>query len=250
MAQINSNNITITPKQRVDSTLFVEVGNVISKPFGGGTTDIIVKRLYDRNDSLIATRIVNEPPKIVLGEVQIDLEADMVEFGYSSGAFKLVYNFWRVLVGDTTGNAGAFIREISPSKTEIRLVPASGYETAFDNFAKTRLSDSELNNMLDVIFNPLPESLPYNGFDPESIIANLDPQFADNIFRFDRGGISSSMERDAYLLSILTSKVQRSISNTRQSVFERIRLNGLVDQDELKVILSEEFKINIRNEFV
>jgi len=251
MAKIDPNNITVSTQKRVESSvsgLFVDAVKLISDTFGGGIRDVIVKRLFDRNDSLINTIVSTDVPTFSGGKVEVDPEADMVEFGFSSGTFKITYNFWRILVGDD-GKSGTFIKEISPTRTEVRLVPTAGNEDDFNKFANARLTDTELDRMLDIIFNPPDDALPYNGFDAELIVNGLDEAFKQEVFRFDRGSNNSPIDVDTYLADILTNKIDRIVSNTRQSVFERIRLEGLVDQDDLRSILTEEFKTNIRSEF-
>lgn len=248
MAKIDPNSISVRSNRRIDQSLFIESFASVADTFGGGVNDVVLKRLYDRNGTLIDHRISTDPPTFVQGKVQVDPEADIHEFGFSSGEFRIDYSFWRIMVG-TKDSTGVYVNEISPSRTEVRILPTTGNEDSFAKFAIAQLSDDELNRILDFIFNPPEEALPHVGFDAELIVNDLDDDFKREIFRFDRAGNNSPLDESVYLSDILTGKIDGIVTNTRQSVFEYIRLNGLSSQDELKEILRREFKNNIRQEF-
>jgi len=252
MAKIDTNSINVITQNRIsggDAEFFIGSINSIVDRFGGGPTDVIVKRLYDRNDFLINSIISTDIPAYDKGKISVDPELDITEFGFSSGEFKIIYNFWRILVGDVD-SPGVYISEISPSKTEVRLLPTKGNEDRFKRFANASLSDAEINKMLDYIFKPPTEAYPFTGFIPEQIISeNLTQNFKEELFKFDRHGSASPIEMGAYFSYVLPNKLDLIISNTRQSTFEFIRLNGISDQTEFKEILKTEFKNNIRVAF-
>lgn len=249
MAKLDRNNIRISTESRIQggSDFFLKSVDIVADKFGGGVNDVVVKRLYDINDTLIDTRISTDIPAYSQGKIQVDPETDITEFGFSSGQFKIVYSFWRILVGEQD-SPGVYVSEISPSRTEIRLVGNPTYKDQFNRFASTYLSDDEINRMLDYIFNPPNDALPYIGFSAESIVTNLPDDFKEELFNYDRSS-SSALELDSYLSNILTQKIETIISNTRQSSFEYIRSNGISNQSEFKELIRREFKENIRQAF-
>lgn len=248
MAKLDPNSIKVQTKRRLNQSVFIDSFASVADVFGGGVNDVMIKRLYDRNGTLIDYRISTDPLRFESGKVQVDPEADIAEFGFTSGEFKIDYSFWRIMVG-TKDSAGIYVSEISPSRTEVRVLPMTGNEDKFAKFAIAQLSDGELNRILDFIFNPPKEALPHVGFNAEDIVNTLDAEFKREIFRYDRSGNNSPLDEDVYLSTILTGKIDGIVSNTRQSVFEYIREHGLSNQDELKEILRREFKRNIRQEF-
>ena len=247
MATLNTKNTKVTTKSRVDNLydFFISNTESIYDKFGTGPKDIVVKKLFDINDTYIKTIISTDIPKKSNGKLQVDPEKDIVDFGFTSGQFKIVYSFWKILVGDVDA-PGVYVTEVSPSKTEVRILPLDNNSLEFKNFATTHLTDSEINNILDYIFNPSDEVLPHTGFDPVRIIETMSDEFKNGIYTFEREDANSVLEFEIYVSTVLPNKIENIISNTRQSTFNHIREHGLTNQDELKDIIRIEFKNNIR----
>jgi len=56
----------------------------------------------------------------ILNSITVDPERDLVEFGFDQGEYNIIYNFFDNKIGSSV-NTRYFIKEISPSRQEIRL---------------------------------------------------------------------------------------------------------------------------------
>lgn len=127
LSQIDSQNINTVKYNEEDIELLN--GNIIIRQFGLDN-DYIEQVLYDINNNLININYnyVNQQiqqsfisPENTTSELTINPETDLQQLGYTSGEFKLLYNFFRKKIGNGLDNP-FYIKDISSDRTEIRVV--------------------------------------------------------------------------------------------------------------------------------
>lgn len=148
--------------------------------FGLSKNDAIEFRLYDISNNLleqtngVKVRYIhkNELPtylKNSLDEVtgekifEIDVEKLVFEAGYGNGEFRVSFGFVKNYVGNENIEKRVWIHEVSPSRTEIRVLPLIGtdkainadlqdrYYSFMDNVSELRQSYKEIQQFLDKI---------------------------------------------------------------------------------------------------
>jgi len=92
--------------------------------------NIVETYIYDVNQSLLdyepdyrRYRVVQEGNAQgfdVLNSITVDPERDLVDFGFNQGEYNIIYNFFDNKIGSSF-NVRYFIKEISPSRQEVRL---------------------------------------------------------------------------------------------------------------------------------
>ena len=75
---------------------------------------------YSYKDFKLPTTSYIDPVNGALPIIEIDPVKDLQNIGYTSGEFKVQYNFFNNQVSDST-QQGLFLKEISPDRTEIRV---------------------------------------------------------------------------------------------------------------------------------
>jgi hypothetical protein len=156
LSQIQSQNVDTVTYNEDDVNLLN--GNIILRQFGL-TNDYIEQVLYDPASNLININYnyVNQQIQQTLvssenttSEVVINPETDLQQLGYTSGEFKLLYNFFRKKIGN--GNANPFyIKEISSDRTEIRV-------------ASNNISNSDLQVQVQSLINEIQNTTYYKDF--------------------------------------------------------------------------------------
>ena len=156
LSQIQSQNVDTVTYNEDDVNLLN--GNLILRQFGL-TNDYIEQVLYDPAGNLININYnyVNQQIQQTLvssenttSEVVINPETDLQQLGYTSGEFKLLYNFFRKKIGN--GNANPFyIKEISSDRTEIRV-------------ASNNISNSDLQVQVQSLINEIQNTTYYKDF--------------------------------------------------------------------------------------
>jgi hypothetical protein len=115
--------------------------------FGMSDNDVIEFRVYDISNNLleqtdgIKVRYIqkNDLPKYLKSDIDritqekifdIDVEKLIRESGYGNGEFKVSFNFLKNYVGTNNKNTPQiWIHEVSPSRTEIRIMPLLSNDT-------------------------------------------------------------------------------------------------------------------------
>jgi hypothetical protein len=156
LSQIQSQNVD-TVKYNADDVNLLG-GNLILRQFGL-SNDYIEQVLYDVAGNLIDINYnyVNQQiqqtlvsPENTTSEVVINPESDLQQLGYTSGEFKLLYNFFRKKIGN--GNANPFyIKEISSDRTEIRV-------------ASNTISNSDLQTQVQSLINEIQSTAYYKDY--------------------------------------------------------------------------------------
>jgi hypothetical protein len=156
LSQIQSQNVD-TVKYNADDVNLLG-GNLILRQFGL-SNDYVEQVLYDIAGNLIDINYnyVNQQiqqtlvsPENTTSEVVINPESDLQQLGYTSGEFKLLYNFFRKKIGN--GNANPFyIKEISSDRTEIRV-------------ASNTISNSDLQIQVQSLINEIQSTAYYKDY--------------------------------------------------------------------------------------
>ena len=156
LSQLQSQNVD-TVKYNADDVNLLG-GNLILRQFGL-SNDYIEQVLYDTAGNLIDINYnyVNQQiqqtlvsPENTTSEVVINPESDLQQLGYTSGEFKLLYNFFRKKIGN--GNANPFyIKEISSDRTEIRV-------------ASNTISNSDLQIQVQSLINEIQNTTYYKDY--------------------------------------------------------------------------------------
>lgn len=148
--------------------------------FGLSKNDAIEFRLYDISNNLleqtngIKVRYIHkdELPKYLKNSLdattgekifEIDVEKLVFDAGYGNGEFRVSFSFVKNYVGNENSKKRAWIHEVSPSRTEIRVLPLLGndvqmnadledrYYSFMDNVSELRQSYKEIQAVLDKI---------------------------------------------------------------------------------------------------
>lgn len=183
--------------------------------------NVVVTKIYDGSNNLLNIKFEKAAPPTdpQTGEFYIRPDLEVKELGYNAGTFRVEYNFWKFVAGDD-GTPGVFIREISPSRSEVRIssIPSSNpdlnlrLEKDFYNFANLVLDVDEYNLLLDDIFTDI---------DVPVTINKLDIDFLDRLYAdFQLNDVSFSN----ILINILR--------NSRENMFLRLQERGFVSFNE------------------
>ena len=137
-----------------DLTIF-KTGAKNITDFGMSKNDVIEFRVYDISNNLlqqtggISVRYIHKDdlPKYLLSTTDpttqeliynIDVEKLIREAGYGNGQFKVSFNFLKNYLGNEDKKQRVWIHEISPSRTEIRVMPLLGNDNNLNQHITTR----------------------------------------------------------------------------------------------------------------
>lgn len=145
--------------------------------FGMSKNDVIEFRVYDISNNLleqtggIKVRYIHKDDlsKYLKSDIDaqtqeliydIDIEKLIREAGYGNGEFKVSFNFLKNYVGNEDKQQRVWIHEISPSRTEIRVMPLLGMDDVQNNKIQNRYNaflskTSELRELVDTIKNTI-----------------------------------------------------------------------------------------------
>ena len=98
--------------------------------FGESSLDRVELHVYDTGNNHLFSdhRVTNwsvDTDKELKPQIQLSINDNIKAAGYDSGVFNIVYNFHRDAVGKPVGPKFK-IHAISPSRTEVRLIPTFG----------------------------------------------------------------------------------------------------------------------------
>lgn len=148
--------------------------------FGLSKNDAIEFRLYDISNNLleqtngVKVRYIHkdELPKYLRDSLdtttgekifEIDVEKLVFEAGYGNGEFRVSFAFVKNYVGNENQKKRVWIHEVSPSRTEIRVLPLLGadttinadlqdrYDSFMGNVSEFRYSYKKIETILDSI---------------------------------------------------------------------------------------------------
>jgi len=119
--------------------------NYISNYFNVATSDNIELTVYDMDDNFLFSKIINtyQINNSSITKITLFPGKDLRENGFIRGQYRIVYNFFRNLIGDHQNNK-LYIKDISPSRKEIRLLVVETSNTDNNNNLKNNFSSFEL----------------------------------------------------------------------------------------------------------
>lgn len=146
--------------------------------FGLSKNDAIEFRLYDMSNNLleqskgVKVRYIHkdELPNYLRDSIdstngekilEINVEKLVFEAGYANGEFRVSFSFLKNYVGNENTHNRVWIHEVSPSRTEIRVLPLLGsdssinaklqdrYDSFIDNVSEFRYSYKKIETFLD-----------------------------------------------------------------------------------------------------
>lgn len=146
--------------------------------FGLSKNDAVEFRLYDMSNNLleqsngVKVRYIHkdELPNYLRDSIdstngekilEINVEKLVFEAGYANGEFRVSFSFVKNYVGNENTKNRVWIHEVSPSRTEIRVLPLLGsdlqinaklqdrYDSFIDNVAEFRYSYKKIEAFLD-----------------------------------------------------------------------------------------------------
>jgi hypothetical protein len=155
-----------------DLTIF-KTGAKNITDFGMSKNDVIEFRVYDISNNLlqqtngISVRYIHKDdlPKYLKSDIdtitqekifEIDVEKLVREAGYGNGEFKVSFNFLKNYVGNEDKKQRVWIHEVSPSRSEIRVMPLLGTDTFLNNKISNRYNGflnkaNELRGVISII---------------------------------------------------------------------------------------------------
>ena len=141
--------------------------------FGMSNNDVIEFRIYDISNNLLeqtggkSVRYIhkNDMSKYLKSEIDsktqekiydIDVEKLVRESGHENGEYKVAFNFLKNHLGTENSKQRVWIHEVSPSRTEIRVMPLLTNDTKQNNTITYRYNTflnkgKELKNILGLI---------------------------------------------------------------------------------------------------
>lgn len=159
-----------------DLTIF-KTGAKNITDFGMSKNDVIEFRVYDISNNLlqqnngVSVRYIHKDDltKYLKSDIdtitqekifEIDVEKLVREAGYGNGEFKVSFNFLKNYVGNEDKKQRVWIHEVSPSRSEIRVMPLLGTDTFLNNKISNRYNgflnkSNELRGVVNIIQNAL-----------------------------------------------------------------------------------------------
>ena len=161
----------------------------IATPFLVGNNDVLEFILYDSTNNVLEQKDYGNVRYISANEISnyiirsenildtiydgggflIDVKKLVKEAGYNTGVFRVQFNFVNNRVGSKIEMDRLWIHEISPSRTELRLLPYNNFNTniayeadierdlnqAYESFVVGRFSGDEVYSEINEIINRL-----------------------------------------------------------------------------------------------
>ena len=128
-----------------DDLFIVSQGQIEDTDFGGCKYDVMEVSVYDINNNLLPHQTGNNVAYIKTNDIKnylynltnkggqkelaIDIEKLLNDLGFTNGILKANINFVRNKVGSDNDLTRVWIHEISPSRTEVRILPLKTADT-------------------------------------------------------------------------------------------------------------------------
>jgi len=215
--------------------------------FGISERDNVEFALYDMSDNLLEWKTKDADNIILSGgekqrtggspEIVVDPSVDINDVGYDKGAFRVSYQFLRNRVGSNIDIEKVYIKEISPSRTEVRILPVfTGVKIVdekmkeyFNHFKTNDLDKTDMVEMTNIITQQITpdmldkelRSLFVSRFQHDYVVSNTKLQ-----------QIYNSIINDirVELVDVLVKESQEFISIDRFKRLFRIVLDRVVDK--------------------
>jgi hypothetical protein len=174
---------------RIERYRIEDLQNIPSKKvftnFGEGDIDLVELHVYG-GDTLLESdydvdgfridKYIKKGRKRKKPRIELDIHNDIRQLGFSSGLYKVHYNFFRDILGSYNENNGIHISEISPSRKEIRIKTTSQDEEFVRKF-----SELQQKNVEDFIDEGWQDLLANFGNNQTSLIVNWKDDGDDGI---------------------------------------------------------------------
>lgn len=186
---------------------------------------VFVTKLYDESNNLLDFKISQSlPDKDPMGNFILDPTNDIKNFGFGTGTFRLEYNFWEYKVGTDT-DPGIYVSEISPSKTEVRILPNkngneqrdTNLEIDFRRFSNLVLSENEATDIVNDFFDEITS----DGMN-EVVITTISDHFINRLMA------QSAISDIEGLHATIGNVIDQAILNSKPIMIERIKEDGFV----------------------
>jgi len=166
--------------------------------FTADGNNVVVTKIYDGSNNLLNIKFEKATPPTdpATGYFYLRPDLEVKELGYQAGTFRVEYNFWKFMAGSDQ-LPGVFIKDISTSRTEVRILQNPNpnadvdltLKTEFFNFANLVMDSKEFNVLLGDIFNDIDIGVTINKLDLgflnklQTDFGISDIQFADLLSR-------------------------------------------------------------------
>lgn len=141
---------------RIERYKIEDLQNIPSKKvftnFGEGDIDLVELHVYGGEtllesdydvDGFRIDKYIKKGRKRKRPRIELDIHNDIRQLGFSSGLYKVHYNFFRDILGSFNENNGLHISEISPSRLEIRIKTTSQDEDFLRKFSELQAKNVE-----------------------------------------------------------------------------------------------------------
>lgn len=232
---------------RTEYSLFVD-GFITDLWYGFSENDAIEFGVWDRKENLIGWDVINQsksyneitssindvlnfPVTYSYKELKSDfilyknekilvnpIETLSSSFGLESGSYYLTYNFIREMAGTQTDPL--IIKEISPSRKELKLVPVNNSNVTYEAFCKKKVLIRDVYSLYIQLLKNCPYSQIY-----EQIKGQYQSQIntIKSLFFLDSDGAVLDFLRNLYEDLFVYSSVESTLSTIENQVFIRIQ---------------------------
>jgi hypothetical protein len=247
--------------------------------FGLSKNDAIEFRLYDISNNLleqtngVKVRYIHkaELPNYLRDSLddttgekifEIDVEKLVFEAGYGNGEFRVSFSFVKNYVGNENTKKRVWVHEVSPSRTEIRVLPLLGsdvsinadlenrYYSFMDNVSELRQSYKKIQAFLDKI------ELNISTLIDDYFISQFGPKYIEVINKdFVFGGSEGYTNfknkiygdfRKSVMYEIDGKQFKLGASDFGQPIKDSIDLDDFVSTEEFRLIIQNRLHDSIK----
>lgn len=158
---INNNSENAGQFLQTEDLFIVNQNQIEDTDFGDCRYDVMEVSVYDVNNNLLPQKTGNNVAYIKTGDIKnymynltnkggqkelaIDIEKLLNDLGFTNGILKVNINFVRNKVGSDNELTKVWVHEISPSRTEIRILPLKTKNSNVNNITNKEFTN--INNL-------------------------------------------------------------------------------------------------------
>jgi hypothetical protein len=158
---INNNSENAGQFLQTEDLFIVSQNQIEDTDFGDCKYDVMEVSVYDINNNLLPQKSGNNVAYIKTGDIKnymysltnkggqkelaIDIEKLLNDLGFTNGILKVNVNFVRNKVGSDNELTKVWVHEISPSRTEIRILPLKTKNSNINNITNKEFTN--INNL-------------------------------------------------------------------------------------------------------
>ena len=158
---INNNSENAGQFLQTEDLFIVSQNQIEDTDFGDCKYDVMEVSVYDINNNLLPQKSGNNVAYIKTGDIKnymysltnkggqkelaIDIEKLLNDLGFTNGILKVNVNFVRNKVGSDNELTKVWVHEISPSRTEIRILPLKTKNSNINNITNKEFKN--INNL-------------------------------------------------------------------------------------------------------